>query len=318
MEYRKIIEFGKSSYVVSLPKSWLAEKKLGKGDTVYLNLQDDKISIYPTEQKKTAEPKRIKIDVTGMTDKEIRLHLISKYVRNFNEITLVADDMSRKAKDIRNIIHDIMALEVVEETASRIVTRDFLDMDDICPLSLLKKMDVITREMLSDSKNSFKEDKYENIAERDNDVNRLSYLFFRVMKYLQHNPAAASKRGYNNEMLLMVWAAAVKMESVADQSKRLAKLMPRVKFNKDEQKQFVKLYATIERYYLDTINAFYSNDSSKAFQLLVQKRNMIKLCKDFYRQNWNHEWVPVMLEKMTAIIADCKSLLTYICDMEPE
>ncbi len=318
MEYRKIIEFGKSSYVVSLPKPWLAEKNLGKGDTVYLDPDEDKISIYPAEQKKVSEPKCIKIDVTGMTDKEIRLQLISKYIRNFNEITLVADDMGKKAKDIRNIIHDIMALEVVEETASRIVTRDFINMEDICPMSLLKKMDVITREMLSDSKNSFKADKYENIAERDNDVNRLSYLFFRVMRYLQRNPAAASKRGFTNDKLLTVWAAAVKMESVADQSKRLAKLMARVKFNKSEQKQFVSLYSTIERYYIDTIDAFYGHDSPKAFELLLQKRRMIKLCKDFYRQNWNHEWVPIMLEKMKAIIADCKSLLTYVCDMEPE
>ena len=35
MEYRKIIEFGKSSYVVSLPKPWLNAKKLKKGDACF-------------------------------------------------------------------------------------------------------------------------------------------------------------------------------------------------------------------------------------------------------------------------------------------
>lgn len=316
MEYRKIIEFGKSSYVISLPKSWLSEKNLNKGDSVYLDPEGERLSIYPAEQNSIREPKSATIDVTNMTAKEIRLKLISKYIRNYNQITLESPDLGSKAKDIRAIIHDIMALEVVEETSRRIVTRDFLNMEEICPLDLLKKMDVITKEMLADSKGTFQNNKYENIAERDTDVNRLCYLFFRVMKYLQLNPAIARKRGYTHERLLALWAAAVKMESVADQSKRIAKLMGRVRFNKAEQDQFVKLYSTVEQYYIDTIQAFYSKDSDSAFRLLLQRRQMIKKCKDFYRQNWNHEWVPVMLEKMKAIISDCKATLTYVCDTE--
>ena len=37
MEYRKLISFGKSSYVVSLPKSWVVQNKLKKGDLLYFD-----------------------------------------------------------------------------------------------------------------------------------------------------------------------------------------------------------------------------------------------------------------------------------------
>ena len=34
MEFRKLISFGKSSYVVSLPKAWVVQQKLKKGDLI--------------------------------------------------------------------------------------------------------------------------------------------------------------------------------------------------------------------------------------------------------------------------------------------
>ena len=45
MDFRRIIAFGKSSHVVSLPKSWLNENKLKKGDLVYLEQDFDKLVI---------------------------------------------------------------------------------------------------------------------------------------------------------------------------------------------------------------------------------------------------------------------------------
>lgn len=316
MDYRKIIEFGKSSYVVSLPKSWMNERKLKKGDVIYVDQEGDRLVIYPVEKKKSDDLKRVTIDVTSMTKQEIRLQLVSKYIRNFNEITLVSKNMKSKAKDIRKIIHDMMALEVVEEDAGRIVTKDFLNMDDISPLDLINKMDLITREMLSDSKRTFVEDKYDNISERDSDVNRLSYLVFRAIRHLQKNPAVSKQKGLTGNHRHAIWAAAVKIENIADQAKRVAKLMRRLKFSKQEQDEFYALYSMIEQYYIDSIETFYKKDPDKAMHLIGQRKKLIKLCKDFYRQSWNHEWVPVILEKMKSIIIDTKSLLTYVCDID--
>ena len=35
MDYRRLISFGKSSFVVSLPKGWVVQNKLKKGDLIY-------------------------------------------------------------------------------------------------------------------------------------------------------------------------------------------------------------------------------------------------------------------------------------------
>jgi phosphate uptake regulator len=316
MEYRKIIEFGKSSYVVSLPKDWLTEKKLGKGDVVYVSRDGNNLTFYPVDNKNAQNRKKVSIDVSNMTKDEIRLQLVSKYIRNFNEITLTADNLKSKAKDIRAIIHDIMALEVVEENASRIVTKDFLNMEDISPIDMIRKMDNITREMIADSKDSFGDDQYANIAERDTDVNRLSYLVFRTLRYFQKNPHVARKQGFEHHNYHVTWVAAVKIEGIADDAKRIAKLVRRLKFSKTDQEQFIRLYSLVEKYYLDGMDAFYNKDCEKAFKLVTQRKRLVKQCRDFYRENWNYEWVPIILEKLRSIISNTKSLMTYVCDME--
>jgi phosphate transport system protein len=316
MEYRKIIEFGKSSYVVSLPKQWLSENKLGKGDVIYVNKQGENLVVYPVEKKDPKADRSATIDVTELSKDEIRLQLVSMYIRNFNSITLTSENLQSKAKDIRSLIHDLMALEVVEETSSRIVTKDFLNMDDICPLELIKKMDSITREMLRDSKNSPRDDNYANLAERDSDVNRLSYLLHRTIRYIQKRPILQMKRGIDQGRLLAYWTAGVKIESIADQAKRISRILRRIKFKKQEEEQFNRLYTSIEKYYHDCMEAVYENNAEKAFRLVPQKRKLIKQCRDFCRQNWNYEWVPLVLENITLVAAESKAMLTYICDMD--
>lgn len=316
MEHRKIIEFGKSSHVVSLPKAWLSEKKLAKGDVVYIDQDGPALVLYPGNIRQKKTPRTVTIDVTDMTKYEIRQQLVSKYIRNFNEVTLTAQNMKSKAKDVRAIVHDLMALEVIEEDSSRIVTKDFLNMDDICPRELIKKMDAITREMIADSKNFFKEDKFQTIAERDSDVNRLSYLVFRIIKHFQKNTIPAKDKGISSDEFLLIWITATKIEKIADQAKWITKLLRRVKFKKPEQEEFHTLYSAVEKYYLDGMQALYDRDADAAFAIVAKSRRMMKLIRDFRRQNWNYEWVPELMEKLKNLVGETKSLMTYVCDIE--
>ncbi len=316
MNYRKIIGFGKSSFVMSLPKDWLKENKLKKGDVVYLNREGDKLVVYPVDNKDAKKERKITIDVTDMTLDEIGLQLSTLYIRNFTKIIMTADSMKSRAKDIRPVIHELMALEVIEEDASKIVTRAFINMDDISPLNLLEKMDIITREMIVDSKNSFKEDKSENIYIRDLDVNRISFLLFRSVRYLQKNPEAARKKNLSQDHLLAMWDVATRVEEIADQAKRLAKLMRRVKLHNDEKEEFYKLFSAVEKYYHDTLEVFNTLDKERAVKLAFGQKRLVKKCRDFYRQNWDHEWVPVLLEKLKTTIAACKSISMAVGDMD--
>ena len=92
--------------------------------------------------------------------------------------------------------------------------------------------------------------------------------------------------------------------------------MRRLNFKQTEKDQFFKLYSQVEKYYVEGVTAFYERDSEKAFKLVSQRNRLVKHCRDFYRENWNYEWVPTITEKLKSIIANTKSLMTYVCDME--
>ena len=47
MTYRKIIGFGGSSFVVSLPKEWINKYGLKKGDVVNIEEESDMLRILP-------------------------------------------------------------------------------------------------------------------------------------------------------------------------------------------------------------------------------------------------------------------------------
>jgi hypothetical protein len=108
--------------------------------------------------------------------------------------------------------------------------------------------------------------------------------------------------------------ATIRIENTANQAKRIAKLMRRVKLGKQEQKHFYKLYSAVEKYYVDGLTVFYAADADAAIKLIMQKKRLIKQCRDFYRQNWNYEWIPGILEKMKIIVANTAYILYYMYD----
>jgi phosphate transport system protein len=304
VEFRKLIEFGKSSYIVSLPKSWVEENKLKKGDILSIEETGEGLTISPKEVKEQKHVTRsIKIDVSNMSMKEIKSQIICNYVQNLNEIILQGSNIKDNLAEIREFIHNLIALEVMEESSKRIVAKDFLNMREILIPDLIRKMDIITKEIIADSKKARTEDVYTSIAIRDQDVNKIAYLVFRTIKYLQNNPSIAKEQGMTPEKILKSWIVAYCIEKVGDQAKRISKLMKDVK-RLDEKgwKEISTLYSRIDDLYRDTVKAYYTNDAKAAYELGTRKSRLLKDCRSCYEKYWKIQWMPAILEKFEFMI----------------
>ncbi|MCX6707490.1 MAG: AbrB/MazE/SpoVT family DNA-binding domain-containing protein [Candidatus Woesearchaeota archaeon] len=87
METRKIISFGNSSYVVSLPKDWVVDNKLKKGDSINMENRDGSIVINTLENsERKIEPKPIVIEIEGKGMDMIKTEIISAYLNNYDII----------------------------------------------------------------------------------------------------------------------------------------------------------------------------------------------------------------------------------------
>src|SRR3989344_5298585 len=119
MEYRKLISFGKSSYVVSLPKSWVTQNNLKKGDLIYFEQQGGNLLVQPKENE-VVDQKSIIITADGKNLLRIRRELNSAYIENYREITIKGRELKDKSEQILEFVRDLIALEVLEVDANKI------------------------------------------------------------------------------------------------------------------------------------------------------------------------------------------------------
>src|SRR3989344_5042092 len=129
MEYRKLIKFGESSHIVSLPNEWIKKNNLKKGDLIYFESNgSNEITLTPNKKDKVKIDKESVINVDGKAEKSLMREITSVYLNNFNIIKFEGKELGNKSKLVRSLVQDLVALEIVEHTNKNIVVKDFLDM----------------------------------------------------------------------------------------------------------------------------------------------------------------------------------------------
>ena len=283
MEFRKLIKFGKSSFVVSLPKPWLEKNKLKKGDTLYVTENNNNLSLSSRSNEKK-EFKKVIIDTTNKSLKRIQTEIVSSYLNNYNEIHLEGNNIKDNAVKIKEFINALAGMEVIEQTKYRIIVKDLLDKGSISLSKLIRRIDMIIRGMLDDSIVSTKEDNYESIFQRDFDVNRLVYLSERILRILLGAPSPGKlEEGMNNFKIIMYFEVIITLERVGDQAKRIARY---TRYLKDEnvKKELNIIYENIRKLYLDLMKSFYTYDKELAHEIDEKGIIFIDECNEFLKK----------------------------------
>src|SRR3989344_802603 len=146
MEYRKLIKFGNSSHIISLPNSWIRKNKLKKGALIYFEENGNgEIILAPKEINNKILDKEITIDITGKEINEVRRELSTAYINNYRIINVVGKDLNANSGNIKNSLRNFMAMEIMEQTSKNITAKDFLDMNSISIDEIIRKIDIIVR-----------------------------------------------------------------------------------------------------------------------------------------------------------------------------
>lgn len=310
MEYRKLISFGKSSYVVSLPKQWVTYHKLKKGDLIYFDEIANNLLLQPRLNTETAtEDKEITVTVDRKDMRRIQREAISAYLQNNKTIIFIGDEIKEKAPEIQQFIQNLVALEVLEQDSKKIIAKDFLNIKDISVEQIIRKMDVIARSMLKDSKTMFQKDIYDNIYHRDTDVNKFRFLIYRIIWYGLENPAKVSKLlNLNQKDLFVYWWLSFSLEGIADHIKRIARHMRETKLPAKEQVEFIKLLDNIEEMYVNIMKAYYTSNIEAAHNVVQGRFEIIQQCDDFYRLNSKVDHIGNLIYNTKSLIVTIHSI----------
>lgn len=307
VEFRKLISFGKSSYVISLPKAWIDKSKLLKGSLISVKEDSDNLILSPKLEEEKPDEKEIVINVDGKEYNQIRREIIPAYINNYHVINLVGKELVEKGTIIRDILHNLMALEIMEQTSEKLVAKDFVNMEKLNVFKLIHKIDVIARSMLDDLK--FSSDvPCENLAARDEDINRITYLLYRAIKYAFNSPSMMREYKTVPLQLLNYWSVISAIERFSDQIKCASVYCCSVNLNKQSKEDMNKLLGDVKKAYLQIMAAFYNNDKNAAYKVALMKNQLAKRCDDLYAKHWKKEQVPLAIEKIRNMMLEVHNI----------
>ncbi len=283
MEFRKLISFGNSSFVVSLPKSWVEKNKLVKGDMIYIEEKNDELALYTNNKTIDEAQKEITIDVSNKKADSINREIVYAYINNYDIIHVVGNDLRAKMSEIRNFLHRLVALEIMEQTQDKLVAKTFLNINDISMNEIVRRADVIIRAKMSEFESKLKSERYNlefDEKDLDVDVTRLYFLLLRVarnglsdarvLKILNATPLQLS-----NYIVLMD-----NLQRIADHNKKIGRLMDGLQ-PKQLAGEVAQIYSHVFEHYVGAMRAFFSRNRKLADEVA----NKIKIAQAEYDQS---------------------------------
>lgn len=313
-EARRLIKFGDSSHVLSIPKDWIEKNKLVKGDLVFLDENEFGQLILSPDRKKIERIDRgISMCVDGKEKDQIKREIISSYLKNFSTIRLHGNEIKKKLPFIKETIQNLMAMEIVKQTNEEVVAKVFVDTETIKFEEITTRIDVMIRSLLQDfcsllDKENISETELEEMVSRDEDVNGLFFLSQKLFKEKLENPFLVSTVKLAD--LFESWNTNFRLEFLSDRIKEMSTLIKKNKLNKDKTivKSLKSIFKEIEEYYLSVIKAKHSKDMDTAFSLSSKKRELYKKCDFLIEKSGDKRGFPEICEKTRSIVREIHAI----------
>jgi len=145
----------------------------------------------------------------------------------------------------------------------------------------------------------------ESIHYRDEDVNRLYFMMFRILKSALKDRSLLSQWDITAEKVLALWYLIINIESISDLTKSITlSLAKQPKFDK---KGFAELQDALRQLYIKVMKAYYASDKQAAQEVASQYVPFTERCDDFFKKNKSIE--------AATILHNCRELYSAVCNI---
>lgn len=288
IDVRKLISFGKGSFIVSMPKSWIEKNNLKKGDLISISDDGFELVLSAGQQDKKLENREISIEARGKDIEVLKAEIVSSYLNGNDTINILFDNNAKEVLKIKDIIRNLSGLEIMEQTSTRIVAKNLININEISISNIIRRMDIITRAMIEDSILCCSGHcNYESINQRDIDVNRLYFLGCRVIKNAIKNPRIAKSLGMEAWQLHSDNHSLLHLEKIADRQKRIARYICLANLDRQALSELGSIYTDISEAYNELMKSFYNRDKQTAIRIETTSKDRTAACDKFLEKYTN-------------------------------
>lgn len=234
VETRKIQFTGKSSYIISLPKQWISDLGLKKGDQVQMQRQGSVgLQVYLTKHQPTSRQKEdaiIEIGTQEETSTVIR-KLISLYFLGFKTINVKPKEgrlNTRQRIAVKNAVKRmLMGSEIISDSTGGITIQVLVNLLELSIDGAFKRMIHLAKSMLSDAILALREqniDLAEEIIDTDDEVDRFGFYIIRQIKIAIQNEHMLEEMGFDSARSCLGYRIVVKnIERTGDHAAFIAR-----------------------------------------------------------------------------------------------
>ncbi|MDD1762503.1 MAG: phosphate uptake regulator PhoU [Methanothrix sp.] len=277
MDTRKVQRTGKSTFIVSLPKSWATKNGISAGSIIYINQGDNGALTLSTDRSE--RDLRAHLDIGDKTGEHLVRDIIGCYVGGYRTIEVTAGHMSSmQKKDLHQIVNKLIGPEILEETINKVVIQDLLSSEELQSERALKRIRTVVKSMISDSLASLlhsNEELAADVIARDNDVDRLNLLISRQFTEILRS-GSVKQETLNPIAAFNYMQAASNLERIADHAHRIAEIGCKKSLNlpDDLKEELSSMDSLLCGLIDDSINFLIQTNSDKANELIDRIRDI--------------------------------------------
>lgn len=233
-ETRKIQFTGKSSYIISLPKQWIMELGLKRGDQIRMTRHGSSaLQIYPLKLHMRSiqkEDATIEISLDEETSSIVR-KLISLYFLGFKTIHVKPKEGMLKPNQRTSVKEAVrrmlMGSEIISDSSSGITIQVLVNLLELTVDGAFKRMIHLAKSMLSDAILSVKEENFDlaqEVINTDDEVDRFGFYIIRQLKIAIQNEHMLNEMGFENARNCLGYRLVVKnIERTGDHAALIAR-----------------------------------------------------------------------------------------------
>ncbi|MBI2133472.1 phosphate uptake regulator PhoU [Candidatus Woesearchaeota archaeon] len=299
---RKLVQLGNSTLFLSMPRDWVQENGLSKGDEVEVSQDQDKVLVWPDCKLKKDT---LMVDVTRFKDMLPRL-LYSIYRSGYDEVELRSEDQQLIGKIKTVMWKETVGYELMEQTGTmcRIVNVSG-KVDDFN--NLLRRLFLITLTISEEALNAIKKGlDMENVIYLEKESNRLNSMLVRSI----------NKYGSNGfRKIGPLYYIIQELERIADQYKYMAQYMAGK--NLQDKQSMVRIFDKTNLFFRSIYELFYTFNPSKIEEIKKRKNEIVNSILNEMNRPQQH---PVILSSLLSVTTRSYDMVSsiIILRMDPD
>jgi phosphate uptake regulator len=289
MELRKVQFTGGSSYVLTLPKEWIDAEKIKKNDSLGVEVQPDGALLITRYIDQEPSQRTKEFDLAGITEPAYLFRLlIGAYISGYTFI--VIHSQQRLPPFVRMVVRDFTQMtigqEVIEETDTEIMLKDLLNPAEMPFDNTIKRMFMIVKAMHEDAITAIRSQNQSlanDVAARDNDVDRLHWLIARQTNMILSNATLSRKMNVSPVMALHYFTISRIIERIGDHAERIVFIAEPIitkGINPEILRKIAKVSDLSVGIFNRSIVSFFNNDMKKANQNIESMLVLKTLCEE--------------------------------------